>query len=193
MSDKYVDEVGEYVVVVKQPGNGWFGEAGEKKTPFIRIPLVVKTEGTQKGREIVWRGYLTENAIKRTIKTLRDALNFNGDLDVLAHEQENDYADSIFVGKECAVTCEEEFYDDKPRIRAKWLNPIATDKLLPADRVGSIVARFGKLALAAAMEEESESSSGSQECEEQPKRRVRKPAEKYEGRKTDDNGDDIPF
>lgn len=193
MSDKYVDEAGEYIVVVKKPGNGWFGEAGENKTPFIRIPLLVTEKGKQTNREIVWRGYITENAIKRTIKTLREAFNFNGDLDILAHEQENDYVDSVFVGKECAVTCEEEFYNDKPRIRAKWLNPINTDKLLSADKVGSIVARFGKLALAAAAEDESESSSDSQDCEEPPKRRGRKPAEKYEGRKTDDNGDDIPF
>jgi hypothetical protein len=189
MSDKYVDEAGEYVATVKEPGNGWFGEAGEKKTPFIRIPLIVSTKGKQHGREIVWRGYLTADSVKRTVKTLAKTFNFNGDLSVLAEEENNNYEDSVLVGKECAVVCEEEYWEDKVRIKAKWLNPLKTDTRLPVDRVNDIVQRLNDLSIAAAMDDEEESSQSA----EKPKRNKPKATEKYEGRTKDDDGEDIPF
>jgi hypothetical protein len=49
--NRYVTEAGTFMAKVKMPGNGWFGESGKKKTPFIRIPLLI-TDGPQKGREI---------------------------------------------------------------------------------------------------------------------------------------------
>jgi hypothetical protein len=115
--NRYVTEAGKYLAVVKSPGNGWFGEAGAKASPFIRIPVKIKQGGEQTGREIVWRGYLTPGAFDNTIKTLTKAFGWDGDIEAVTEGKVDP-----FTGKECQVVCEEEEYDGKTIIKVRWLN-----------------------------------------------------------------------
>lgn len=117
--NRYVSAAGKYLAVVKAPGNGWFGEAGAKASPFIRIPVKIKEDGDQKDREIVWRGYLTAGAFDNTIKTLTKAFGWDGDIEALTEGSVDP-----FTGKECQVVCEEEEYNGEARIKIRWLNSV---------------------------------------------------------------------
>lgn len=189
MSDenKYVNEAGTFMAKVKMPGNGWFGESGKKKTPFIRIPLLI-TEGTQKGREIVWKGYITRDAIAGTVKRLAKAFGWDGDLNKLTfgHDDEDD---NVFLNKPCQVVVEEEEYEGKTYFRAKWINALDNDAGLSKDRVSDLISSLNSLSKAAASEAQNEDESS----ERKPKPKAKKVEEKYEGRTHSDEGDEIPF
>ena len=186
--NRYVNEVGTFTAKVKMPGNGWFGEAGKKKTPFIRIPLLI-TEGTQKGREIVWKGYITQGAIAGTVKRLAKAFDWDGDLNklTLGHEDEDD---NVFLNKTCQVVVEQEEYEGKTYFKAKWINAIETDSALPKEKISDLISSLNALSKAAASEAAQE---GDEPSERKPKAKAKKIEEKYEGRTHTDEGDEIPF
>jgi hypothetical protein len=210
MEKKYLSKAGKYMAVVKRPPNGWFGEIGEKKTPFIRLPLIVQENAEmetddQIGKEIVWRGFITEAAVGRTVKALVKAFGWNGDLAALAADQyltafenpdmvvlENGKTTDSdpFTGKTCKITCEEEEYDGKTRVVIKWLNPAEGQEPSVMDHgsLKSIVAGVAEIAKNAAKEALDEQKT------EKPK--SSKPApnvRKREEKKTDEDGDEIPF
>lgn len=210
MEKKYLTKAGKYIAVVKRPPNGWFGEVGEKKTPFIRLPLIIQeaqeteTED-QIGTEAVWRGFITEAAVGRTVKALAKAFNWNGDLAALAADQyltAFDNPDMVtlekgkttdsdpFTGKSCRITCEEEEYDGKKRVVIKWLNPSEGQEPSVMDQksLKSILAGVAQIAKNAAKEahdeQKTEKPKGSK-----PAPNVHRP----EHKKVDEDGDEIPF
>lgn len=135
----YIDAPGNYTCIVKAPGNGWFGEAGEKQTPFIRVPLIVTDDGPQKGREIVWQGWLSDAAFDRTIQTLSDVFGWDGDLGALAK------GDHSFEDRECKIVCDTEIYDGKPRVKVKWLNNVnggSGGKAMDEGKVKGLISRL---------------------------------------------------
>ena len=114
MSDnKYINEVGKFLCTVKRPPNGWLDET-QGGTPFIRIPCIVTEDCDQKGKEIVWRGYLSEKAKPRTVESLIRAFDWDGDWDEL----------DTFAGIDVIIVTEEEEYNGETRIKAKWLNSL---------------------------------------------------------------------
>lgn len=114
MSDnKYINTVGSFLCTVKRPPNGWLDET-QGGTPFIRIPCIVTEECDEKGKEIVWRGYLSEKAKPRTVESLIKAFDWNGDWDDL----------DSFSGIEVIIVTDEEEYNGETRIKAKWLNSL---------------------------------------------------------------------
>lgn len=121
--NRYVTAAGKYAAKAKAPGNGYFGEAGAKASPFIRIPLIVTEDGEQKGREIVWRGYLTPNAFDKTIQTLVKVFGWDGDIEAVTNGKDP------FAGKPCNIVCEEEEYEGKTMVKVKWLNAVASPTL----------------------------------------------------------------
>ena len=131
--DRYVSTPGKYTAKVKAPGNGWLGTT-TKGTDFIRIPLLIETEGDQHGREIVWQGWLTEKGADRTAKTLDEAFGREWDIPSL------NAGKAPWLGKLCRITIEaEEGEDGKVRQRVKWLNPIGSaPQALPADRLATL-------------------------------------------------------
>lgn len=112
MDTKYVNEAGSFDGVVEAPEAGWFGEAGEKATPFVRIPIRVSD-----GRITVWRGYLSENSVDNTVATLTKVFGFDGDWMALKN------GTVTFAGMPCNVSTEVEEYKGKETCKAKWLNP----------------------------------------------------------------------
>lgn len=146
-NNKYVNKAGSYLCQVKQPGNGWFGEAGEKQTPFIRIPCKVTEAGDQQGKEIVYTGWLTEAAFDRTIENLCKAFpQWNGDLEAL---QSGSFS---FAGSECEIVAESETYNGETRVKAKWLNNATSGggKEMDGAKVASLISKMGRKAKAIA-------------------------------------------
>jgi len=112
--DKYVSKAGKYLCKVKRPGNGWLDET-KSGTPFIRIPCIVTEPALdQDGKEIVWRGYLSEKAKPRTVEALTKAFDWNGDWD-----------DLNFEGIDVIIVAEEEEWNGETRVKAKWLNRLS--------------------------------------------------------------------
>ena len=135
----YINRIGIFRAKVKAPSNGWFGEAGERATPFIRIPLVVCDGSDQDGNEIVWRGWLTEKAEDNTLSTLAKAFPlWDGDIAKLVS------GESTPEGVEVQITTDSEEYNGQSRIVAKWMNPIGGGggKKIEPDNLKSLVARL---------------------------------------------------
>lgn len=132
--NRYVTAPGKYTAKVKAPGNGWLGTT-KTGTDFIRIPLLIDDPASdQHGREIVWQGWLTEKATKRTCDTLDEAFGREWDIRTL------NAGKAPWVGKQCWITIEaEEGEDGKVRLKVKWLNPIASvPQPLAADRLATL-------------------------------------------------------
>jgi len=149
-NSQYVTRAGCYIGGVEKPTNGWFGQAGENKTPYIRIPVRVLSQRDgkedQKGRVITWQGWLTDAAFDNTIKSLCEAFQeWDGDLESL---QNGEFG---FEGLECQIVAESETYEGKPRIKAKWLNPVGGGgKPMEAEKVSGLIAKLGRKAKAIA-------------------------------------------
>jgi len=136
---KYIEEVGSYrCQVVEPPGGQWFGESGEKKTPYIAIRAVVnEPESSQHGAEITFYAWLSDGAIDRTVKDLKEVFGWDGDLMAL------DSGDTTFVGLECVIVTEADTYDGKTRIKAKFLNSVHRQApVMAREKVSSLIARL---------------------------------------------------
>lgn len=135
--NRYVTAEGKYIAKVKAPGNGWLGTT-KTGTDFIRIPLLIDDpESDQHGREIVWQGWLTEKATKRTCDTLDAAFGREWDIRSL------DAGRSPFLGEKCRITVEAEEGDDgKVRLKVKWLNPMTSAQPLSSDRLATLNERL---------------------------------------------------
>jgi hypothetical protein len=137
--NRYVTAEGKYTAKVKAPGNGWLGTT-TKGSDFIRIPLLIEDEGDQHGREIVWQGWLTEKATKRTCDTLDQAFGREWDIKML------DAGKSPFIGQKCRITVEAEEYNGQPRHKIKWLNPLESkpreSEPLSSDRLATLNERL---------------------------------------------------
>lgn len=147
--NRYVNAPGKYTAKVKAPGNGWLGTT-KTGTDFIRLPLLIDDPASdQHGREIVWQGWLTEKATKRTCETLDAAFGREWDIRSL------DAGRSPFLGQKCRITVEVEEYNGAPRHKIKWLNPLESKpretEPLTSDRISTLNDR---LAAARASDEE---------------------------------------
>lgn len=140
---QYIDRVGTFICRVVKPESGWFGESKEKKTPFLRIPLQVDDPSSdQNGRTITCEKFITEATIDRLTKDLVEVFGWDGDLFALDSGPDN--VPDGFAGMQCSIVTESESYDGKDRIRVQWLNSVDyKPQQLAADKVKSILSRFG--------------------------------------------------
>lgn len=144
---RYVDRAGTFSCRVKKPANGWFGEAGENNTPFIRIPCFVTDDGDQEGREITWKGWISEAAFDRTIQTLCKVFpQWDGDLEALQNDTFS------FAGFDCEVVSESKTHNGQKRVEAKWLNALGGGggKVMDSGKVQSLISKLGRRAKAIA-------------------------------------------
>jgi hypothetical protein len=118
---QYVDAVGKFLCTVKRPGNGWLDET-KSGTPFVRIPCIVSEPGDQEHKEIVWRGYLSEKAKPRTVETLINAFDWDGN-----------WNDLNFDGIQCMIVTEAEEYNGETRIKAARMIAEDEGKPVPED------------------------------------------------------------
>jgi|GEM_PF-2795932 len=143
-NSQYVTRAGAYIGTVEKPANGWFGEAGENQTPYIRIPMRVTEQrdgkNDQVGKVIIWQGWLTDSAVDHTIKSMVEAFpDWDGDLESLYS------GDFGFEGLECQIVAESETFKGETRVKAKWLNPVGGGgKPMEAEKVDSLIGRLGR-------------------------------------------------
>jgi hypothetical protein len=103
--------VGTFKCIVKTPQTGWF-DVSSKGTNFIKLVCQVDDPTSHEhGNSIVWNGYLSPKAIDGTEKQLVKAFG-------------NDWTWSKipFSGMQCEVVTEEEEYNGKKSIKAKYIN-----------------------------------------------------------------------
>ncbi len=101
-----INTTGRHEVTVK---SATFGESN-KGTPFLELCFE-----NHDGDNISGWLYLSESALKNSVKTLRETFHFDNNFETLPVQVE---------GKKCAIVIEEEEYDGKPRLKVKWINPI---------------------------------------------------------------------
>lgn len=106
-----LDATGEFRCKVVAPQYGWFDQS-TKGSKYIKIPCEV-IEGPHAGKRIVYLGYLTEKAYESTERTLVEAFGENWT-----------WTKIPFDGMECLIVTEEEEYNGKSQIKAKYLNSI---------------------------------------------------------------------
>lgn len=175
MQDNYINKAGRYRMRAKRPGNGYFGEDGPNATPFIRVPAFCIDDGDQDGKEAVWRGYLTEKAMDRTIEALAKAFpEWDGDLASLEN------GSFSFEGLECEFVIESETWEGKQRLKVKWLNSIhgGGGKKMDESKIKSLVSKLNGRAKAIA-----KSARAGEARATAPTSATTEP----------DEGDDIPF
>ena len=107
-----LDAVGSFECIVESPQYGWFDETS-KGSKYIRIPCVVDEEGPHKGKKITWLGYLTSKAYENTEKVLEEVFGSNWT-----------WTKIPFAGKRVIIVTEEEEYNGKLQIKARYLNSI---------------------------------------------------------------------
>lgn len=113
---QYLNAAGSFECEVVEPENGWFGEAGEKQTPYVRIPVVV-LDGEHKGRSAVWQGWLSPKAFDNTIARISEIFTWDGDLANL-HLQK-----TTLAGQRCNIQTEMHEHKGKIMCKVAWLNP----------------------------------------------------------------------
>lgn len=128
---KYLNDVGSFECIVQAPESGWFGEAGEKLTPYLRIPLMVNDPSNPEnnGQITVAKLWLSEQAFDKTIIRLKEVFGFDGDLQAL-----ND-GKTTLAGLACNISTEMETYQGKELCKVKWLNPPGGGGAKPMDAV----------------------------------------------------------
>lgn len=165
----YLNKPGKYNArVIDDPQNGFF-ESSEKKTPGIRVMLVVVDEGEQYGEIIAWTGWLSESAdpkkasaFENTVKTLGKVFDFDGQFDQLIST-----GFASFIDKPCHIEVEQrpDHKDPKKmRLEIKWLNPPGggggNAPVLAPDAADSLAARLSRRAKALLNSSSSGSGNG---------------------------------
>jgi hypothetical protein len=185
---KKLENIGSFDCVVFQPESGWFGESGEAKTPYIRIPVMVTEDGPQKGHCAVYYGWLSDKAFDNTIARLAEVFEFNGDLPAL-HEGKVTLADLP-----CNITMEMEEYRGKAKFKVAWLNKLGgggggMSKSMPEEKLKGLFAKMGKRAktIAAAQIKESGKAGGGKAKAPDPQKQAEAP------QNDPPPDDDVPF
>lgn len=123
-----------------RPQSGWSGVSSKKGTPYIQIDLIVEA-GEAKGSRVRWTGYLNDNAIERTLKTLNEIFGWTWNADEL--ELEEVPFDNVLVSAE--IVSEE--YNGKTFYKAKWINPIRDEQKTDPKKLRSALQGINKLAI----------------------------------------------
>ena len=111
-----LDAVGTFECEVVAPEYGWFDESS-KGSKYIKIPCKVIEPGIHEGKRIAWIGYLTSKAYETTEKILSDVFGDNWT-----------WTKIPFAGMKCVIVAEEEEYNGKTTIKARYLNAVGGPK-----------------------------------------------------------------
>ena len=98
----------------------------EKGTPFLS--LLCKNE---QGEELTAYLYLSDAAIERTVKTLREVFGFDNNFESVVQQ---------VTGKPCSIVVEAEEYEGKTRMKVKWVNTVGGSSAKPLDNAASLLA-----------------------------------------------------
>ena len=115
---------GRYTATVESAELG----QSEKGTPFVS--LLCKTE---QGEELTAYLYLSDAALERTTKTLREVFAFDNNFESVVQQ---------VTGKPCSIVVEAEEYEGKTRMKVKWVNSVSGSSAKPLDNAASLLAQL---------------------------------------------------
>ena len=115
---------GRYTATVQSAELG----QSDKGTPFLS--LACKTD---QGEELTAYLYLSDAAVERTVKTLREVFAFDNSFESVVQQ---------VTGKPCSIVVEAEEYEGKTRMKIKWVNSVGGSSAKPLDNAASLLAQL---------------------------------------------------
>lgn len=100
----------------------------EKGTPFLA--LLCKNE---QGDELAAYLYLSDAAVERSVKTLREVFGFDNNFETVVKQ---------VTGRTCSIVVEMETYEGKERAKIKWVNTVGGSTAKPLDNAASLLAQL---------------------------------------------------
>lgn len=119
-----IQNPGRYTATVESAELG----QSEKGTPFLA--LLCKTE---QGDELTAYLYLSDAAVERTIKTLREVFAFDNNFESVVQQ---------VTGKPCSIVVEAEEYEGKTRMKVKWVNSVGGSSAKPLENSATLLAQL---------------------------------------------------
>ena len=115
---------GRYTATVESAELG----QSDKGTPFLS--LACKTD---QGEELTAYLYLSDAAVERTVKTLREVFAFDNNFETVVQQ---------VTGRTCSIVVEAEEYEGKTRMKVKWVNTVGGSTAKPLDNASSLLAQL---------------------------------------------------
>lgn len=113
--------------------------SSSKGTAGLEIPFEFKIPATGNMERLNWVGWLSENAIEKTMETLVDVLGFNGQ-DACAEDGLLLDPQALAWDKEIKLVIEVEKFEEKEYPKIKWVNKIGGSafegKKLDLEKIG---------------------------------------------------------
>jgi hypothetical protein len=138
-----LQKVGKFLCRVL-PAPTYLTESAKKGTPRVELPLEVM-EGLEQGQQISGLLYLTPEAFDRTLETLHECFEFDGDLGAL-------FDGSAPLGEKlCQIETERRSFEGKDYLEVKWINPVGGgggSKPLSPEKFRALLESFGRRARA---------------------------------------------
>jgi hypothetical protein len=115
---------GRYTATVESAELG----QSEKGTPFLA--LACKNEA---GDELTAYLYLSDAAVERSVKTLREVFAFDNNFETVVQQ---------VTGRTCSIVVEMETFEGKERAKIKWVNTVGGSTSKPLDNAASLLAQL---------------------------------------------------
>ena len=119
-----IQNPGRYTATVESAELG----QSEKGTPFLA--LLCKTD---QGEELTAYLYLSDAAVERTVKTLREVFAFDNSFESVVQQ---------VTGKPCSIVVEAEEYEGKTRMKVKWVNSVGGSSAKPLENSATLLAQL---------------------------------------------------
>ena len=119
-----IQNPGRYTATVESAELG----QSEKGTPFLA--LLCKTD---QGEELNAYLYLSDAAVERTVKTLREVFAFDNSFESVVQQ---------VTGKPCSIVVEAEEFEGKTRMKVKWVNTVGGSAGKPLENAGTLLAQL---------------------------------------------------
>ena len=104
------------------------GQSAEKGTPYVSILFE-----NEQGEDLTAFLYLSDAALERTVRTLREVFGFNDDFGTVKEQ---------VTGKRASIVVEAEEYEGKSRMKVKWINTVGGSSGKPLENAGSLLAQL---------------------------------------------------
>ena len=120
-----IKESGRYTATAKTVD---LGQSAEKGTPYVSILFE-----NEQGEDLTAFLYLSDAALERTVRTLREVFGFNDDFGTVKEQ---------VTGKQASIVVEAEEFEGKTRMKVKWVNAVGGVSGKPLENAVSLLAQL---------------------------------------------------
>ena len=104
------------------------GQSAEKGTPYVSILFE-----NEQGEDLTAFLYLSDAALERTVRTLREVFGFNDDFGTIKEQ---------VTGKQASIVVEAEEFGGKTRMKVKWINTVGGGSGKPLENASTLLAQL---------------------------------------------------